>query len=587
MTKASLSRFGNLSRLFIAAPLIAAATAAGAVRIVTYNIDCSDRSLVAPSAGFDTVIQAIGNHHIAGNAQPVDVLCLEELDGVQPAPQGNSATLPYITSALNAIYGAGVYAFDPTRDPTDANTTGNGPSGLVYNTHTIQVVAATPIGPAPSSSGAPRQPMRYHLRPVGYGPEADVYLYVSHYKASSGSSNETRRNDEATSIRQDADTLGSSAHIIFAGDYNLTGGSTEPAYQTLIAPGAAKAYDPADSTNSWGNNLTWKRILSESSTSLSARFDFQLVSGATLNQPGFRLAPDTTDAFPTPYAYTVFGNNGNTAFNGSTNTTANTSLSDLANASQVLGLLTTVSDHLPVVADYIVVSSLAAPTGVAASPNPACDGGMTMLSATVPAGQTVDWFTDSCGGTAVGAGASISVVPAAATNYYARARDLASGAVGTACASVSVGVAQSVAITVQPGPVIAAVGRPASFHVGASGTVPMTYQWRWNQTALSDSGRITGSATDTLAINPLQTADAGSYDVVVTDVCGSNTSVAAALRVQLCMADFNGDGILTIQDVFDFLNAWFAGDPRANFDGMNGLQVADIFDFQNAWFAGC
>src|SRR5205823_1183060 len=34
-----------------------------------------------------------------------------------------------------------------------------------------------------------------------------------------------------------------------------------------------------------------------------------------------------------------------------------------------------------------------------------------------------------------------------------------------------------------------------------------------------------------------------------------------------CAADFNTDGTVTVQDIFDFLNAWFARDQRANFNG--------------------
>jgi hypothetical protein len=52
------------------------------------------------------------------------------------------------------------------------------------------------------------------------------------------------------------------------------------------------------------------------------------------------------------------------------------------------------------------------------------------------------------------------------------------------------------------------------------------------------------------------------------------------------LADFNDNGGLEIQDIFDFLNGWFAGNPRADFNG-GGLAVQDIFDFLNAWFAGC
>ena len=57
----------------------------------------------------------------------------------------------------------------------------------------------------------------------------------------------------------------------------------------------------------------------------------------------------------------------------------------------------------------------------------------------------------------------------------------------------------------------------------------------------------------------------------------------------ICAGDFNRSGgttPLSVQDIIDFLNAWFTGDARADFNG-NGLSVQDIFDFLGAWFAGC
>jgi hypothetical protein len=53
-----------------------------------------------------------------------------------------------------------------------------------------------------------------------------------------------------------------------------------------------------------------------------------------------------------------------------------------------------------------------------------------------------------------------------------------------------------------------------------------------------------------------------------------------------CAADFDGSGTRAVQDIFEFLNAWFAGDSRADING-GGLAVQDIFDFLNRWFAGC
>ena len=54
-----------------------------------------------------------------------------------------------------------------------------------------------------------------------------------------------------------------------------------------------------------------------------------------------------------------------------------------------------------------------------------------------------------------------------------------------------------------------------------------------------------------------------------------------------CRADFNGAGGVTVQDVFDFLTAWFAAAPGADFNGAGGITVQDVFDFLTAWFAGC
>ncbi len=352
--------FLSLAALAVASsPTPIAWASAGTLRIVSYNVDCfdqgSDNNIIASYAGLPTVLQGIGDHHIGTNAQPIDVLGVEEL---------TTTTLTNLVNALNTIYGAGTYAFDPTTDPN----TGGGPDGLIYNTHTVQVLSAAAIGSA-STSGAARAPMRYQIRPVGYGSDADFYMYVSHYKASSGTTNMNRRNVEATTIRQDADALGSSAHIIYSGDFNLTGGSSEPAWATLTAAGNGQAIDPTGATGWANSSSSWNYLYSESSTTLNARFDFQLVSNAMLNQPGLQLAPDTSDPFtggyPSskyPYAYEVFGNNGTTALNGAVNAAGNTSLSDLANASTVLNDLKQFnsssqfvgSDHLPVVADYVL-----------------------------------------------------------------------------------------------------------------------------------------------------------------------------------------------------------------------------------------
>ncbi len=72
-----------------------------------------------------------------------------------------------------------------------------------------------------------------------------------------------------------------------------------------------------------------------------------------------------------------------------------------------------------------------------------------------------------------------------------------------------------------------------------------------------------------------------------TGSSGSSAVKIAFASVPGCQADFNGDGALSVQDIFDFLGAWFAGTPSADFNGTGGISVQDIFDFLGAWFAGC
>ncbi len=66
-------------------------------------------------------------------------------------------------------------------------------------------------------------------------------------------------------------------------------------------------------------------------------------------------------------------------------------------------------------------------------------------------------------------------------------------------------------------------------------------------------------------------------------------NVAGNHSAPCCHADFNQDGALQVADIFAYLNAWFAGDPRARVTGTFGgpLTVQDVFEYLNAWFTGC
>jgi uncharacterized membrane protein len=75
-----------------------------------------------------------------------------------------------------------------------------------------------------------------------------------------------------------------------------------------------------------------------------------------------------------------------------------------------------------------------------------------------------------------------------------------------------------------------------------------------------------------------------------TDPCGHTEGWMVHLGTSStppCVADFNGDDHLSVQDIFDFLSAWFAAASSADIDQINCVNVDDIFAFLTAWFAGC
>ena len=81
-------------------------------------------------------------------------------------------------------------------------------------------------------------------------------------------------------------------------------------------------------------------------------------------------------------------------------------------------------------------------------------------------------------------------------------------------------------ITSQPASQFVLVGSNVTFTVGIWGTVPLSYQWRFNGSNISVA---TGSSFTT---NNVQKASGGSYSVVVTNSYGSTNSINALLTVR-------------------------------------------------------
>ena len=340
------------------------------LRIVSYNITAAD--IATPRTGFETLMQAMSAESYNGHVDRVDLLAMQEV-------QSQATTSASLVARLNAIYGAGAYA----HGVLDGATTGNGTQGVVYNTAALQLLEETIVGTV-SATGAPRQTLRYKFQPAGGDASSIFYVYNSHLKAADDSVSAARRAADVQVIRADADALGAGTSIIYVGDFNLQG-SSEAAYQSYLAAGNGQAFDPINRPGSWSGNRSFLDIFTQAPSAnpptgfatggLDDRYDFQLVTGSVMSGGGLTYKTGS---------YRTFGNNGSVPLNGSLNDPTSTALPGLANRTQVLDLLTTVADHLPVVADYAFLSG-----GQVATP------AITVSPGTLPAALTTTAGTAS------------------------------------------------------------------------------------------------------------------------------------------------------------------------------------------------
>ena len=91
--------------------------------------------------------------------------------------------------------------------------------------------------------------------------------------------------------------------------------------------------------------------------------------------------------------------------------------------------------------------------------------------------------------------------------------------------SATLTVASAPVIISQPQSVTVAEGSNASFSVTATGTAPMSYQWRRNGI------NINSATNSSVNIQSASSANAGSYSVVVSNAYGSATSNSATLSI--------------------------------------------------------
>jgi hypothetical protein len=115
-----------------------------------------------------------------------------------------------------------------------------------------------------------------------------------------------------------------------------------------------------------------------------------------------------------------------------------------------------------------------------------------------------------------------NVQPTDAGNYTVLVTNSA-GAITSGIAILTVlGPAE---ITANPASQTNLVGTTGTFTVNASGTAPLSYQWRFND------ADIPGANGSSLTLTGIQTSNAGNYTVVITNIANGVTSSVALLTV--------------------------------------------------------
>jgi hypothetical protein len=168
-----------------------------------------------------------------------------------------------------------------------------------------------------------------------------------------------------------------------------------------------------------------------------------------------------------------------------------------------------------------------------------------------------------------------NITAAAGTNFFGSAQ------VGT----VELG-SSTITIFLQPDSTTYTGGQEVSLVVDAIGDGDLTYQWRREGVPITDDGRFFGTGTNQLTISPIDCADGGTYDCIVSDTCGSFPTVPAEITV-LAPSDYDGSGFVDTDDYTAFVLDFELGLDAADFDGTGFVDTDDFTAFVLAFEAGC
>jgi hypothetical protein len=198
----------------------------------------------------------------------------------------------------------------------------------------------------------------------------------------------------------------------------------------------------------------------------------------------------------------------------------------LLSASNSFGVATSA----PAMLNIQVPSGAIAPFITVQPTNQTGSAGQSIQFAVMATGTSPLSYQWAFNGTNVAAGGNSNVLvltnvqPAQSGSYWVVVANVA-GVVTSTVANLTVQEAIPV-ITSQPTNQFVLQGQNALFAVAAGGTMPLAYQWFFNQTNL-----VTGANGSVLQLTNVQPGHVGAYSVLVTNWIGAVTSTPALLQI--------------------------------------------------------
>ena len=319
------------------------ASASAQIRVGHWNI-CAFKG---NSAAIIRVLQAMHADNKSGWAQPLDIITFNEV---------TSSAKTSLQSAINAAAPAGVTYALATYTSASGEDSASGAQAMFYRSDRFTEVTALHQD---IFTGASRYGDRWALQLNGYtDAKSRVYVYGTHLKASTGSSNEALRTTGMQALRANADALGAGVPVIFTGDMNFYNNS-EGGYQAMIAAGTAQAIDPYGTGNWTGSSNAIKHTQAPAVSptgglvggGLNDRFDFIVPSAAAADGKGIAMISSTMRAVGNDGAHynTDIGAGNNTYFPG-----------ELTRSNALADDLMIASDHIPQILEFTVPAKMSA-----------------------------------------------------------------------------------------------------------------------------------------------------------------------------------------------------------------------------------